>query len=241
MKVTDYISAKVDKLPDGLIFSYMDVMKTSSKREATIKALNRMVASGRLAKLAKGKFYKAEHTVFGVLKPNQYEVVKDLLEENGEIVGYLTGYSVFNQLGLTTQVSNTIQIGKNDVRAKFRRGIYTITFIRQKNEITRDNRYLLQLLDAIRYIRKIPDAAISSSFNRILILIKELSIADRNTMVSLAIKYPPSTRALLGAAIEQLRNKKLAETLKNTLNPVTVYKLPKLSKVIRNAENWNIK
>jgi len=38
--------------------------------------------------------------------------VKDLLEDDGKLVGYLTGYSVYNQLGLSTQVNNTMQIGK---------------------------------------------------------------------------------------------------------------------------------
>lgn len=46
---------------------------------------------------------------------------KDLLEENGKIIGYLTGLSIYNQLGLTTQVSNTLQIGKNQIRPSFKR------------------------------------------------------------------------------------------------------------------------
>ena len=82
----------------------------------------------------------------GTLQPNQAQVVKDLLEENGKITGYLTGYSIYNQLGLTTQVNNTIQIGKNQVRPKFKRERYTITFIKQKNSITKENIPLLQVL-----------------------------------------------------------------------------------------------
>ena len=116
-----------------------------------------MTVSGKISKLSKGKYYKPEKTVFGNLQPNQYQVVKDLLEDDGKVIGYLTGLSIYNQLSLTTQVSNTIQIGKNEIRPAFKRDRYTISFIKQKNIITKDTISLLQLMDALRYIKKIPD------------------------------------------------------------------------------------
>jgi hypothetical protein len=70
-----------------------------------------MAASGKFSKLGKGKYYKPEGSPFGKLVPNQAHVVKDLLQENGKISGYLTEDSIYNKLGLTTQVGNTIQIG----------------------------------------------------------------------------------------------------------------------------------
>ena len=159
MKTTDYIAVTIDRLPKGYVFTYADFTTEVNKKEAVIKALNRMVVSGKIAKLAKGKYYKPESTPFGNLEPNQFQVVKDLLEEDGKVIGYLTGYSVFNQLGLTTQVSNTIQIGRNEIRPALKRDRYTIKFIKQKNTITKEYVPLLQLLDAIRYIKKIPETA----------------------------------------------------------------------------------
>ena len=155
MKTSDYIAFTIDRLPKGYVFTYADFDTEVSQKEAVIKSLNRMVVSGKIAKLSKGKYYKPENTIFGDLLPNQAQVVKDLLEENGKITGYLTGYSIYNQLGLTTQVSNTIQIGKNQVRPSFKRERYTIAFVKQKNTITKENIPLLQLLDAIRYIKRI--------------------------------------------------------------------------------------
>ena len=137
MKTSEYIAFMIDRLPKGYVFTYADFITEVNQTEAIIKALNRMAASGKIAKLAKGKFYKPEITTFGNLQPNLYQIVKDLLEENGKITGYLTGYSIYNQLGLTTQVSNTIQIGKNEIRPSFQRERYTISFIRQKNTITK--------------------------------------------------------------------------------------------------------
>lgn len=221
MKVSENIAFNIDRLPKGYIFTYSDFNTEVTQKEAVIKALNRMVASGKIAKLSKGKYYKPENTPFGNLQPNQAQVLKDLLEENGKITGYLTGYSIYNQLGLTTQVSNTVQIGKNQVRPNFKRERYTITFVKQKNIITKDNIPLLQVLDAIRYIKDFEDKKIKR-------------------LVRLALIYPPTTRALLGALLEQLQQGKITKPLFKTLNPINRYKLIGAAKVLSTAEKWNI-
>lgn len=240
MKIAEYIALTIDRLPNGHVFTYTDFSMEVNQKEAVIKALNRMVASGKITKLSKGKYYKPENTPFGKLQPNQAQVVKDLLEENGKITGYLTGYGIYNQLGLTTQVSNTIQIGKNQVRPKFKRDFYTISFIKQKNTITKENIPFLQILDSIRYIKKIPDASIESSGKRFLAIIKKLDEKEINTLVRLSLKYPPATRALLGALLEQLQQGKATESLFKSLNPITRYKLTGAAKAISTAEKWNI-
>ncbi|HPD65396.1 MAG TPA: DUF6088 family protein [Bacteroidia bacterium] len=240
MKIAEYISFTIDRLPRGYVFTYADFVTDVNQKEAVIKALNRMVAAGKIAKLSKGKYYKPENTPFGALQPPQEQIVKDLLEENGKITGYLTGYSIYNRLGLTTQVSNTIQIGKNQIRPAFKREHYTISFIKQKNIISRKNIPFFQILDAIRYIKKIPDASIEESIKRLLAIIRKFTDTEINTMVRLALKYPPATRALLGAILEQIQKDKAAELLFKSLNPITKYKLAGAAQVLTNTGKWNI-
>lgn len=241
MKVSEYISFTIDRLPKGYIFTYSDFDTEQNGKEAIIKALNRLATSGKIVKLSKGKFYKPETTPFGKLQPNQSQIVKDLLETDGKVTGYLTGFSIYNQLGLTTQISNTIQVGKNEVRPTFKRGQYTISFIKQKNIITKENIPLLQLLDAIRYIKKIPDTNIISACKRLLAIVKKFSEKDKNTLVRLALKYPPATRALVGALLGTTDKAEFTEPLRKSLNPITVYKLSGVNKVLPAAEKWNIK
>jgi hypothetical protein len=240
MKTPEYIALTIDRLPKGYVFTYADFMAEVNKKEAVIKALNRMVKAGKIAKLSKGKYYKPEDTPFGILQPNQAQVVKDLLEEDGKIVGYLTGFSIYNKLGLTTQVSNIIQIGKNQIRPNFKRERYFTSFIRQKNTITKENIPLLQILDSIRYIKKIPDATIEASCKRLLSIIKNLSEKDKATMVRLALKYPPVTKALLGALLEELKESSLLKPLYKSINPITKYKLKGAGNLLRTAGKWNI-
>ena len=240
MKTTDYVSLKINKLPKGYVFTYVDFYSDENQKEAVIKALNRMAASGKITKLSKGKFYKPENSIFGMLKPIPSQVIKDLLVENGKITGYLTGYSMYNRLGLTTQESNPIPIGKNQVRPSFKRDRYTIAFVKQKNTITKENIPLLQILDAIRYIKKIPDANAETICNRFLAIFKSIPDVQINTMMRLSLKYAPSTRALLGALIDQLNRDISTEALFKSLNPITKYNLSGVANVLGTSEKWNI-
>ncbi len=80
MKTNDLIIYSFIRLPKEYVFTYEDFTTEVNLKEAVIKALNRMVVSGKIKKL----------------------------DKDGKIQGYLRGYSVYNGLDLTTQVSDTI-------------------------------------------------------------------------------------------------------------------------------------
>lgn len=241
MNVTEFIQDRINRFSKGYVFSYSDLGTSPENKEATIKALNRMVKSGILNKISKGRFYKPETTEFGVLNPNRYQVVKDLLEKNGKIIGYLSGYNAFNELGLTTQLPNIIQIGRNEIRPPMQRGVYKITFIRQNNIITRENVEYLKILDAIKLIKKIPDTTVDNSIIKLRSKIKNIPNDKIQYVSRLAIKYPPYTRAIFGAIVELEFDENTANGIRTSLNPITQYNLGVSKKTLPNAENWNIK
>src|SRR5690606_14635249 len=111
---------------------------------------------------------------------------------------------------------NTIQIGSNEPRPALKRGIYKIGFIKQKNTITKENIPLLQLLDVIRFIKKIPDTNITTSCKRLKALLSELESDKINSLIRLSMKYPPSSRALLGAVLEDIQAKVELSSLKKS-------------------------
>jgi hypothetical protein len=240
MKTIDYIRVTIDKLPKGYVFTYGDFTTEVNKKEAVIKSLNRLAASSKIAKLSKGKFYKPEQSPFGMLQPNQKQIVKDLLEKDGKLIGYITGFGIYNQMGFTTQVSNTIQIGRNETRPALERGMYSVSFIKQKNTITKDTIPLLQLLDIIRFVKKIPDSRIATSCKRLQALLEELNEQKQQTLLRLSGKYPPSTRALLGALLDSVQTPVSLNDLKQSLNPITVYKLSITETILTTAPNWYI-
>src|SRR5690606_5424300 len=124
---------------------------------------------------------------------------------------------------LTTQLSNIIQIGANFDKKQIQRGKFKIKFVRQWNTITKNNMYLLQLLDSIRFIKDIPDATVNQSFKRLTYLVNELEEDKLESLTDLALNYPASTRALTGAILENLGYTNMANRLLKSLNPTTWY------------------
>ena len=163
MTTAKKIEQIVSEIPVDFVFTYRDLGLTAEDSANVIKKLNRLAESGVISKLSKGRYFKPKKSIFGALNPSVEEVVKDLLERNGNIIGYLTNYSVYSQLGLTSQIPNIIVIGSNTKRSKTRRGNIEIRFVLQRNEITKANIYLLQLLDVIKSIKSIPDRSIDKS------------------------------------------------------------------------------
>lgn len=233
------IEQAVNSFRTDYVFTYRDLGLPPKSSANVIRKLNRMADMGVIQRLSKGRFYKPKQTMFGNLKPSQQEVVKDLLEKEGKIVGYLTGVSIFGQLGLTTQISNAIEIGVKGKKNNTRRGIYSIRFVQQANQISKNNIPLLQLLDCIKNIKRIPDSTPDSSYNRIREIMKSLDEKSIDSMVKLAMKYNPMTRAIVGAILEDLFDEERARVLRDTLNPITVYKVG-LTKKVLSTNNFRI-
>jgi len=240
MKISDIVVNRINRFKAGYIFTYEDFDIPVENMSALKMALNRLVDSGKIIRLSKGRYYKPEESEFGSLRPQEYQVVKDLLESDNKIIGYLTGIYAFNKLGLTTQVSNTIQIGSNFHRKPKRRGKYSIRFILQKNNITRENVNILQILDSIRFIKKIPDSDISGSCEKLIFQIKKLSGTDLLVIVKLALKYNPGTRALTGAIIDKVSGSDITGQLLDSLNPVSVFSFNISEKILNNKPKWRI-
>ena len=136
---------------------------------------------------------------------------------------------------------NVIKIGVNKNKKAIKRDYHKISFIRQLNEITSKNIPLLQLLDCIRYIKRIPDTNITKSYKRILHLINELSYEDKARLAKLALNYPASIRVLVGTMLEKLELTEYAEKLHKSLKVSTTYVFHFKQGLIENPEKWRIK
>lgn len=241
MKISEIVKYRIDRFAKGYVFTYADFNVDVEKESALKIALYRLVKSGKIERLSKGRFYKPKPGIVKNLKPNEYEIFKDLLIDGNKTIGYITGYSIFNSLKLTTQVPNVIQIAVNFDKKGLKRNIYTVKFVRQWNKITKDNIALLQILDCIRFIKTIPDTIIENSITRISILLKELSDSEKKQLIDLAINYPPSTRALTGAIFEQSGYTEFANKLQKTLKSTTWYSFNISQELLPNKLKWKIK
>ena len=109
--ISEIVRNKIERTDYGIVFSASDFPVEVTKQKSVNKVLENLTKAGEIRRLSKGRYYKTKMTEFGELMPSSYQIVKDLLEENGKLIGYITGYQIFNELGLTTQVSAILQIG----------------------------------------------------------------------------------------------------------------------------------
>ncbi|MDR1881252.1 MAG: hypothetical protein LBR26_00520, partial [Prevotella sp.] len=133
------------------------------------------------------------------------------------------------------------QIGANDEKKNLKRSFYRITFIKQKNVITKENIPLLRLLDCLRFFNSIPDSMPDETCRRMLFLLKALSTEQKEEIKCLSLNYTPQATALLGAMLETLNPKEDTSEIFNALNPQTFYKLSISDKILFNKKKWNIK
>lgn len=241
MLTSRLIEKRIEKIEPTKVFTIEDLDFPHEWWENVRVKLGRMVKQGLIDKVGRGKYYKPKLSVFGALGPDQSEIVKDLLYDNGKISGYLTGYSIWGQMGLTSQIANIIVVGTSRRRDPMKRGIYKVRFIIQPNRITIENIPLLQILDSLKLIKQIPDTTIDKSVEVLIHHISKLDEIKLNILVKTALKYPPRVRALLGAILDTIGNDKLAFNLKNSLNPTTTYAIGVSPSLLKDLQNWNIK
>ena len=155
-RIVDIIESRINKMRIGYIFTssdFTDIVKNPAVLSRTLGALAK---SGKIRKVGKGRFDKPKKTMLGVMPPSVDWMVQEFLMDGKRIIGYMSGQTAFQILGLSTQISSVYTIGSNTYRRAVKRGGYTIRFVLQPNVITRANIPLLQILDTIRFIRQIP-------------------------------------------------------------------------------------
>lgn len=240
MIAANEIETKVQSLNADTVFTVADLGFPAHWYDNVRVKLGRMTGLGHLVKVGRGKYYKPRQSVFGTLSPSREELAKDLLVKDGRSIGYLTGYAVWNRMGLTSQIPNVIEIGSNIHRNRTQRAGFEIRFVLQPNAITRTNIPLLQILDAVKSAKSMPDTSLNETISRLADIIKGLTSRDRTLLASLAVKYPPLTRALTGAMLDYAGEAEASAKLRTTLNPLTKYKIGVSAENLPNLKDWNI-
>ena len=93
----------------------------------------------------------------------------------------------------------------------------------------------------LKLIKKIPDTSINNSVERFMAILSDYKLKEIKQIVRLAKKYPPSTRALLGALLDALQLENYSEELHKSLNPITKYSFLEINNELLPTKKWNLK
>lgn len=203
MGSTEKIRKRVSRRQELRLFTIASVQKNDNYGTIS-KEFSRMVSEGQIRRLERGIYYKPKATKFGEMAPTEQDVLRFLLHDNkGKQVGYVSGARAYNSLGLTTQISNTITIAAKDTRPKKRSlGRFSIKYVKAYGNPSKDKYNLLQILDAIKDIKIIPDTSISESIEILKRIVDQLPKEDQGSLYKLAKKYPKEVEKRLSNIIQ---------------------------------------
>ena len=239
MKVAEQIRKTIIMLPNDKIFGYADLSIRKKDYQTSAKALERLQKQGLIKKISKGIFYKPIKTVFGDLEPDDSEKLKPYLFKNGKRIAYITGESLYNQMNLTTQMAFRIKIA-SDRRINIDKGAIKAKSVKSYAKVTETNYMFLGFLDAIKDIKQIPDCTVASAVKFLSKRLEEFNDEKVDELIKYALLYPPRVRALLGALLENIGRKKKISPLKESLNPITIFRIGLKETDLPNIKNWYI-
>ncbi len=111
VKDSQIICRVIEQIPEGeLIFAsrlYARKFRNRVTESAYYKTMERLHNAGSLCKLAKGIYYRPAVGKYGIIPPSQQEIISAFTEQER---GTVVGYSLYNNLKLTTQVPKTITV-----------------------------------------------------------------------------------------------------------------------------------
>ncbi len=194
-----YIADMIFRLPVGVPIYTEDIAEKlvkqfeinfeKAKGLANVN-LKRIADNNDLERYQKGVYYKAQITPFGKTKLNPAILARNAyIHKNSITIGYETGASFMNKIGLTTQIAKYKYYATNVFKQNGSRVDEKLNVVIRKpvTTVTEENYRYLQLLDAIENKDKVPIDA-SHPEKIILFYIKNNSL-DFIKLVAYANKY----------------------------------------------------
>jgi hypothetical protein len=228
----------VESLSPGALIRQGDLSIPAGKEMAAAQALSRLVKQGALERIEKGLYYKPKQSKYGTLRPDANQLLKEILTQKQ---GYLTDTAAYNSFGITTQLPSTIVIAGSRYSSPRTIAGLTIRYRRSKVKSNTASSEVLQVLDALRSIKRIPDATPDQVLSRIIEIITSFTFAQKKELLSCALEYNPSVRALVSAIFDEHFNSFDTSFLAESLNPLSSYKIDISFDILPNKTKWNIK
>ena len=120
------------------------------------KALNRLCNEGKILRFEKGVYYIPTITALGVSALNPRKVIeKKYIGAHGKTIGYYSGITFLNRLGISTQMPSTIEIFTNRETSTVREirvGNQRVLLRRARTEITAENADVQSFLEMMNSV-----------------------------------------------------------------------------------------
>lgn len=189
------------------------------------KTLERMCKKGILVHLTEGLYYRPKNIRFGTVPIIEKDIVDHYIQDNQGIV---IGYRLFNQKGLTTQISKRVEVLSSAVPGK-KKNIHNVYVMNISISLTPETIPIIETLEILQNYKSIEDinntalAAYMKDFAR--------QYSDEDAVYVLKNrKYKKSTIAFLESFLNYF---KVENTLNQFLSSLSSYNIPDMEEFYR--------
>lgn len=206
---------------------YKEKLSGQISEAAYYKTLQRMCESGELVKIAKGTYHLPKIGKYGIIPPSEKEIVS-AFTENG--TGTVVGYSLYNDLNLTTQVSKTITVMSSSLEG-LTKSIRNIVVRQVPLEFSKEITSMVHGLEVLQNFNAIQDI----NYSAFLKFAEQLA----NDFDSEAFRITISTQSYKKSTIsfmqEILNHYQVDNNLNEYLSTLSEYKHPRMEELYEAA------
>lgn len=206
---------------------YKEELSNQITESAYYKTLQRMCEAGELVKIAKGTYHLPKIGKYGIVPPSEKEIIAAFIENK---TGSVVGYSLYNELNLTTQISKTVNVLSSALDG-FSKSIRNIVIHHVPLEFSPKIESMIQGLEVLQNFNTIQDINYSAFIKYSKTLAQAYEEKAFEEVIS-KINYKKSTISFLK---EILNYYNVKNNLSEYLSALSEYKHPKMEDLYETA------
>lgn len=210
---------------------YREKLSDEISEAAYYKTLQRMCESGELVKIAKGTYHLPKHGKYGIVPPSEKEIVSAFTENK---TGVVVGYSLYNALNLTTQISKNITVMSSAIEGNVK-SIRNIIIHQVPLEFTNEITNLIQGLEVLQNFYSIQDI----NYSAFLKFAEELASGYKKEAFEKIISIKNYKKSTVSFLQEILNYYKVQNNLGDYLSTLSEYKHPRMEELYETAREFH--
>jgi len=206
---------------------YRDELSDQISEAAYYKALERMCKAGELVKIAKGTYHLPKMSKYGIVPPSEEEIISAFTENE---TGTVIGYSLYNALNLTTQISKTVNVLSSALES-FTKSIRNVIVHQTHLVFSEGIKNMVQGLEVLQNFRTIQDI----NYSAFIQFAEQLASVYDNESFSKVISVKSYKKSTISFLQEILNYYGVQNNLSMYLSTLSEYKHPKMEELYEAA------
>lgn len=224
MKSKERIESLLLEYPENaLIFAsriYQEKLSEEMTEAAYYQMLSRMCKDGAIARIAKGVYCRPKVSKFGTVPPSEKEIIRSF---TGNERGVVVGYSLYNELKLTTQVPKRV-FAYSSLLEEQHRQIGNVVLNQCNMKFDSEVRSVVRMMDVLQHYGEIQELE-QTQFLKVCSAFAEQYSDSATNYVLNNLHYPKWAIAFLR---EVLNYHGKSHTLDRNLSSLSDYKIPRM-------------